>query len=92
MDKIAQLDRQCVPLDRLLQIKPRWVFMDDQAVYNGKTIDLRGKMAEIVKGMHSVKEFEGLVSQPRFENQLADVTAARRSSSSQVGRISGWPR
>ncbi|EER41089.1 acetoacetyl-CoA synthase [Histoplasma capsulatum H143] len=28
-------------LDRLLQIKPQWLFMDDWTVYNGKTIDLR---------------------------------------------------
>ncbi|KAJ5272960.1 Acetoacetyl-CoA synthetase [Penicillium angulare] len=53
-------------LDRLLQIKPRWLFMDDFAVYNGKTIDLRGKMKDIVLGMGSVSEFQGVVSQSRF--------------------------
>lgn len=53
-------------LDRLLQIKPSWLFMDDQAVYNGKIIDLRGKMTEIVNGMRSLPEFKGIVSQPRF--------------------------
>lgn len=61
-------------LDRLTQIKPRWLFMDDYAVYNGKTIDLRGKMAEIVKGMEGVDEFQGVVSQPRFGHRPADVS------------------
>jgi acetoacetyl-CoA synthetase len=54
-------------LDRLLQIKPRWLFVDDAAVYNGKTVDLRVKMAEIVQGMHGLAEFEGLVAQKRIE-------------------------
>ncbi|KAL2001245.1 hypothetical protein VTN02DRAFT_2070 [Thermoascus thermophilus] len=61
-------------LDRLTQIKPRWLFMDDYAVYNGKTIDLRGKMAEIVKGMEGVDGFQGVVSQPRFGHRPADVS------------------
>ncbi|KAF9884945.1 hypothetical protein FE257_000854 [Aspergillus nanangensis] len=61
-------------LDRLVQIKPRWVFMDDQAVYNGKTIDLRSKMEAIVQGMHSVPEFQGMISQPRFASRPLDVS------------------
>ncbi|KAJ5905054.1 Acetoacetyl-CoA synthetase [Penicillium subrubescens] len=60
-------------LDRLLQIKPRWLFMDDLAVYNGKTIDLRGKMKDIAQGMESVVEFRGIVSLPRFASEPADV-------------------
>ncbi|KAJ5918023.1 AMP-dependent synthetase/ligase [Penicillium verhagenii] len=66
-------------LDRLLQIKPRWLFMDDFAVYNGKTIDLRAKMKEIVKGMDSVSEFHGLVSQPRFAEKPAEVGSIPRA-------------
>lgn len=54
-------------LDRLLQIRPKFLFMDDAAVYNGKTIDLRPKIAEIVAGMTSVEEFEGVVTQCRFK-------------------------
>ncbi len=53
-------------LDRLLQIRPRWVFVDDFAVYNARTIDLRPKMARIVQGMRHVREFEGVVVQHRF--------------------------
>ncbi|KAJ5087315.1 Acetoacetyl-CoA synthetase [Penicillium angulare] len=62
-------------LDRLVQIKPRWLFMDDFAVYNGKRIDLRGKMRDIVLGMGSVVEFQGIVSQSRFAEpaELGDV-------------------
>lgn len=66
-------------LDRLLQIKPAWLFMDDWAVYNGKTVDLRSKMDEIVKGMESVSEFRGVVSQPRFEGRPADVSRVSKA-------------
>src|SRR6202161_4259523 len=47
--------------------------MDDFAIYNGKEVDLRGKMAEISKGMKDDKEFEGMISMPRF-SQPADVS------------------
>ena len=66
-------------LDRLLQIKPRWLFMDDVAVYNGKKVDLRRKMTEIVQGMEGVKEFEGVVSQPRYQGKSVDISAVPRS-------------
>lgn len=66
-------------LDRLLQIKPRWLFMDDFAVYNGKTIDLRAKMKDIVLGMDSVSEFQGVVSQPRFAQKPADISQIPRA-------------
>jgi acetoacetyl-CoA synthetase len=65
-------------LDRVLQIKPRWLFMDDFAVYNGKTIDLRDKMKDIVHGMKSISEFQGIVSIPRFASP-ADVSSIPKS-------------
>jgi len=40
--------------------------MDDSAVYNGNTIDLRSKMNQIVDGMKSVIDFKGMISMPRF--------------------------
>ncbi|GAT20729.1 acetoacetyl-coenzyme A synthetase [Aspergillus luchuensis] len=61
-------------LDRLVQIKPRFLFMDDQAVYNGKKIDLRAKMEAVVDGMRSVQEFCGVVSQPRFASRPLDIS------------------
>jgi acetoacetyl-CoA synthetase len=49
--------------------------MDDWAVYNGKTIDLRPKMTEIINRLKSVKGFVGIVSMPRFRSrEPADVT------------------
>ncbi|KAJ5544512.1 AMP-dependent synthetase/ligase [Penicillium sp. DV-2018c] len=66
-------------LDRLLQIKPRWLFMDDSAVYNGKTIDLRSKIRDIVQGMGSVSEFEGVVSIPRFTARPEDISSIPRT-------------
>ncbi|RAL08820.1 acetoacetyl-CoA synthase [Aspergillus homomorphus CBS 101889] len=68
-------------LDRLRQIKPRWLFMDDQAFYNGKSIDLRPKMQEIVAGMEDISEFKGIVSQPRFVKRPADVAHVPRTLS-----------
>jgi acetoacetyl-CoA synthetase len=59
-------------LDRLQQIKPMYLFFDDWAVYNGKTIGLRSNMIEIVAGMKDIPEFKGIVSCPRFA-QAADV-------------------
>jgi len=61
-------------LDRLTQIKPVWVFIDDWAVYNGKTVDLRPKVRDIVNGMKDVKEFKGVVSQPRWQNRPEDMS------------------
>lgn len=67
-------------LDRLTQIKPRWVFFDDWAVYNGKTVDLRQKMTETVEGMAQVGEFDGLVSMPRFQDRPEDVSMVHRTT------------
>ncbi|KAJ5203518.1 hypothetical protein N7449_005597 [Penicillium cf. viridicatum] len=66
-------------LDRLLQIKPRWLFMDDLAVYSGKTIDLRPKIGEIVQGMESDPEFEGVIALPRFSLRPADISSIPRT-------------
>jgi acetoacetyl-CoA synthetase len=60
-------------LERLLQIRPTYIFVDDWAVYNGKNSDLRPKIKEIVKRMRDVPEFRGLVTQPRFPGKPADV-------------------
>ena len=65
-------------LDRMLQIKPRWIFMDDQAVYNEKTTDLRAKIADVAKGMEAVSEFMGCVTCPRFD-EPADVSNVPRT-------------
>ncbi|KAJ5505281.1 AMP-dependent synthetase/ligase [Penicillium expansum] len=66
-------------LDRLLQIKPRWLFMDDLAVYSGKTIDLRSKIGEIVQGMESDPGFEGVIALPRFSSRPADISSIPRT-------------
>ncbi|KAF1833982.1 acetyl-CoA synthetase-like protein [Decorospora gaudefroyi] len=66
-------------LERLLQIKPTYVFVDDWTVYNGKTIDLRPKIQDIVDGMSSVAEFKGIVTQPRFAGRPADVDGLLRT-------------
>lgn len=65
-------------LDRLTQIRPKWLFIDDAAVYKGEIIDLRAKITEVVQGMHGVSEFKGAVAIPRLRNQARDVTAVPR--------------
>ncbi|PQE28088.1 acetoacetate- ligase protein [Rutstroemia sp. NJR-2017a WRK4] len=65
-------------LQRALQVEPKYIFMDDWTVYNGKTVDLRRKMADIVNGMKGVKEFQGMVSMPRFK-QPADIGQVPRT-------------
>lgn len=60
-------------LDRLRQIKPKYVFVDDWTVYNGKTIDLRPKICEIEAGLKDISETQGLVSMPRWQDKPADV-------------------
>ena len=61
-------------LDRLLQIKPTYLFFDDWALYNGKKVDLRSKMTEVAEGMKDVAEFKGIISQPRWQNAPADIS------------------
>jgi len=66
-------------LDRLTQIKPVWVFVDDWAVYNGKTVDLRPKIKDIVNGMKDVQELKGVVAQPRWQSRPEDVSGVPRT-------------
>jgi acetoacetyl-CoA synthetase len=61
-------------LQRLQQIEPRWVFMDDTALYNGKRIDLLGKMTEVTVGLQKTPGFRGLISLARFKSQQKDVS------------------
>jgi acetoacetyl-CoA synthetase len=65
-------------LDRLRQIKPNYIFVDDWAVYNGKTIDLRPKMVEIEAGMNGISQLQGLVSMPRWQDRPADISDVPR--------------
>ncbi|KAB8238461.1 acetoacetyl-CoA synthase [Aspergillus alliaceus] len=65
-------------LDRLLQLRPRWVFVDDGAIYNGKRINLRPKIGDIVEGLRGIEEFQGVVAMPRFASP-PDVSGLPRT-------------
>ncbi|KAK3714792.1 hypothetical protein LTR37_007527 [Vermiconidia calcicola] len=65
-------------LDRLRQTKPKYVFVDDWALYNGKTIDLRSKMSEIEAGMSDISQLQGLVAMPRWQDNPEDISSVRR--------------
>ncbi|RDL36366.1 Acetyl-CoA synthetase-like protein [Venustampulla echinocandica] len=60
-------------LQRTTQVTPKYIFMDDFAIYNGKKVDLRQKMSEVVRGMDNLPEFSGMISMPRF-SQPADIS------------------
>jgi acetoacetyl-CoA synthetase len=66
-------------LERLLQIKPAYVFVDDWTIYNGTTIDMRPKIKEIVEGMQGVSDFKGVVAQPRFPGKPASLAGLSRT-------------
>lgn len=65
-------------MDRLLQVQPKILFMDDAAIYNGKQVDLRGKMKEIVQELSGVDSFTGIVVQARYGTVL-DLAEIPRS-------------
>ncbi|KAK4193061.1 putative acetoacetyl-coenzyme A synthetase [Podospora australis] len=67
-------------LQRAVQVDPRWVFMDDAALYNGKVVDLRQKMGEVVEGLEEggCRNFKGVVSIRRF-NEARDVSSVQKA-------------
>ncbi|KAK5116184.1 hypothetical protein LTR62_008510 [Meristemomyces frigidus] len=66
-------------LDRLRQVTPKFIFVDDWAVYNGRTIDLRPKMCEIEAGLRDIPAVEGLVGMPRWQDKPADLSSVPTS-------------
>ncbi|KAK3325558.1 hypothetical protein B0H66DRAFT_128622 [Apodospora peruviana] len=68
-------------LQRAVQVNPKLLFMDDAALYNGKVVDLRDKMTEVVDGLEGCTNFAGAVAIRRFE-QARDI--------SQVPKTETW--
>ncbi|KFG85095.1 acetoacetyl-CoA synthase [Metarhizium anisopliae] len=56
-------------LQRTAQIDPKYVFFDDGASYNGKTIDLRDKIQGVMEGLQSCPSFNKVVVVQRFKGQ-----------------------
>jgi len=65
-------------LQRTVQVEPKLLFFDDATVYNGKRVDLRGKIAEVVEGLEKSPGFEGVVVIPRFE-RAEDVSGISKA-------------
>ena len=62
-------------LQRTVQVNPKLLFMDDVAVYNGKTVDLREKLGAVVKGLRAeCSAFKGAVAIARFADAARDVS------------------
>ncbi|CAJ2508203.1 Uu.00g093890.m01.CDS01 [Anthostomella pinea] len=69
-------------LQRTIQINPKYIFMDDAALYNGREWDLRQKMGEVVAGMKGCDQFSGMVSIRRFKEAL-DISSIPRTQTLQ---------
>ncbi|KAF4120546.1 acetoacetyl-CoA synthetase [Geosmithia morbida] len=65
-------------LQRTVQIDPKLVFFDDAALYNGKKVDLRDKIAGVVQGMKQCGSFQGIVAIRRFGRPM-DTTGIERT-------------
>ena len=65
-------------LQRAVQVNPKLLFVDDAAVYNGKHVDLRSKMAEVEAGLRGCSNFVGVVAIPRFA-EARDVSGVPRA-------------
>ncbi|KAM0335683.1 hypothetical protein ACHAQA_000732 [Verticillium albo-atrum] len=65
-------------LQRTVQVDPKFIFFDDAALYNGKTVDLREKMAGVAEGMKDCEQFTNIVSIRRFDEAL-DVTSIHKA-------------
>ncbi|KAF3770835.1 acetoacetate-CoA ligase [Cryphonectria parasitica EP155] len=61
-------------LQRSVQVNPKLVFVDDAAVYNGKTVDLRQKMKDLVAGLDECDAFTSLISIPRWAHAPRDIS------------------
>lgn len=66
-------------LQRTVQVRPKLLFFDDAALYNGKVTDLRDKMAAVARGLRDAcgggeDGFMGVVAIPRFPNDERDVS------------------
>jgi len=59
----------------------QFIFFDDAALYNGKVVDLREKMAGVEKGMEYCPEFETIISIPRF---------AKPHDVSHIAKVETW--
>ncbi|KAL6879250.1 acetoacetate-CoA ligase [Trichoderma novae-zelandiae] len=57
-------------LQRAVQINPKFVFFDDGALYNGKTIDLRDKIRGMMEGMSDCDQLKSFIIIQRFATPL----------------------
>ncbi|KAK7425085.1 hypothetical protein QQZ08_008362 [Neonectria magnoliae] len=65
--------QRAVQINPKASISPPLVFFDDAAVYNGRTIDLRSKLAAFGNGLRQCSDFSGVIAVPRF-NEAMDVS------------------
>jgi acyl-coenzyme A synthetase/AMP-(fatty) acid ligase len=73
-------------LDRLQQIKPKYLFLDDWAFYNGKKVDLRPKMVEVVEGMNGHFRVQGYY----LTASLASIACRHLTSTQLQYTTTGW--
>ncbi|OBT92358.1 hypothetical protein VE01_09429 [Pseudogymnoascus verrucosus] len=67
-------------LDRLLQVRPRIVLMEDLAVYAGKKTNLKQKAIEVANALKGTPEFEKFIVCPRGAD-VGDISQISKSQS-----------
>ncbi|PHH60651.1 hypothetical protein CDD81_1372 [Ophiocordyceps australis] len=73
---------------RIKQIRPKLIFFEDGALYNGKRFELRDKIEAIVQSMRQVEGFQGGVVMARFGAVWAGM-AGTESYDDFVGKAAG---
>ncbi|PFH56127.1 hypothetical protein XA68_17020 [Ophiocordyceps unilateralis] len=68
-------------LQRIVLVRPKFIFFDDGAVYNGKEVDLRDKIRAIINRLASSADLAKLIAVPRFADRPYDVSAIARTQS-----------
>jgi acetoacetyl-CoA synthetase len=74
-------------LDRLLQVKPKIVFMEDWALYSGKVTDLSAKMREVSAALTTTVEFATFVVCPRAQDGKTKTDVAKISMGTTLPRF-----
>ncbi|KAH6611565.1 acetoacetyl- synthase [Trichoderma cornu-damae] len=60
-------------LQRAVQVNPKFVFFDDGALYNGKTVDLRDNIRGMMEGMSECDQLQSFVIIQRFASRPFDT-------------------
>lgn len=64
-------------LDRFLQVRPKMLFADDWAVYNGKRVDCQAKVEKVAVSLRKQAGLQTVVVVPRFKGRGPALQASK---------------